>query len=90
MEVPRKLEQPAAEEPETIQNGAGGPPSSAYVAALEQRDWEQRDFLENAAVAMHWVGEDGTILWANRAELELLGYTAEDNIGRNIAAVPYG
>ena len=35
---------------------------------------------------MHWVGEDGTILWANRAELELLGYSAEDYIGRNIAA----
>ena len=86
MEFSRNLEQPAAEVPETIQNGAGGPPSSAYVAALEKRDREQRNFLENAAVAMHWVGEDGTILWANRAELELLGYTAEDYIGRNIAA----
>ena len=86
MEFSRKLEQPAAEVPETIQNGAGGPPSSTYVATLEKRDREQRNFLENAAVAMHWVGEDGTILWANRAELELLGYTAEDYIGRNIAA----
>jgi PAS domain S-box-containing protein len=86
MEVPRKLELPAAEMPETKQNGPAIPPSSAYVAALEQRDREQRDFLENAPVAMHWVGEDGTILWANRAELELLGYAREDYIGRNIAA----
>src|SRR4051812_31445761 len=23
------------------------------------------DFVENASVAMHWVGPDGTILWAN-------------------------
>jgi len=86
MDVPRKLEPPATEAPERKQNGAVNPPSSAYVAALEQQEKEQRDFLENAAVAMHWVGEDGTILWANRAELELLGYVAAEYIGRNIAA----
>ena len=86
MDVPRNPEPSAAEEPEPKQNGAAVPLSSAYVAALEQRDKEQRDFLENAAVAMHWVGEDGTILWANQAELELLGYSAEGYIGRNIAA----
>ncbi len=85
MEVPRNLE-PSTEAPEPKQNGPAVPPSPAYVAALEQRDREQRDFLENAAVAMHWVGEDGTILWANRAELDLLGYAAEDYVGRNIAA----
>ena len=33
---------------------------------------------------MHWVGADGTILWTNRAELELLGYAAEEYVGRNI------
>src|SRR5437762_9895142 len=43
------------------------------------------DFFENAPVPMHWVAEDGRILWANRAELELLGYTSEEYIGRNIA-----
>jgi len=41
-------------------------------------------FLENAAMALHWVGADGTILWANRAELKLLGYTEEEYIGRSI------
>jgi len=34
---------------------------------------------------MHWVGPDGTILRANRAELELLGYSAEEYVGRHIA-----
>ena len=34
---------------------------------------------------MHWVGPDGTILWANRAEIELLGYSAEEYIGQHIA-----
>jgi PAS domain S-box-containing protein len=30
------------------------------------------------------VGPDGTILWANQAELDLLGYTRETYVGRNI------
>ena len=52
---------------------------------LAQRERELRDFVENAAVALHWVAEDGTILWANRAELILLGYSAQEYIGHNIA-----
>jgi len=43
------------------------------------------DFFENAAVALHWVGPDGTILRVNKAELELLGYAREEYVGRNIA-----
>jgi PAS domain S-box-containing protein len=42
------------------------------------------DFFENGAVPLHWVGPDGTILRANRAELELLGYSPEEYVGRNI------
>jgi PAS domain S-box-containing protein len=43
------------------------------------------DFFENGALALHLVGPDGTIMHANRAELDLLGYTAEEYIGRPIA-----
>lgn len=43
------------------------------------------DFFENGALALHLVGEDGIILNANKAELELLGYPAEEYIGRPIA-----
>ena len=46
---------------------------------------ELRDFFENAAVGLHWVGADGTVLWANQAELELLGYTPQEYIGHHIA-----
>ncbi|TPI36899.1 PAS domain S-box protein [Mesorhizobium sp. B3-1-9] len=45
---------------------------------------DMEDFFENAAVALHLVANDGTILRANRAELDLLGYAAEEYIGRNI------
>jgi PAS domain S-box-containing protein len=41
-----------------------------------------QDFLDHALVAMHWLGPDGTILWANRAELALLGYAPEEYLGR--------
>jgi PAS domain S-box-containing protein len=55
-------------------------------AKLRQRERELVDFVENAAEGLHQVAGDGTILWANRAELEMLGYSAEEYIGRHIAA----
>jgi len=53
--------------------------------ALRRREAELRDFLDNAPEGMHWVAEDGTILWANRAELEMLGYEPNEFIGKDIA-----
>jgi PAS domain S-box-containing protein len=53
---------------------------------LHQREKELSDFLENAVEGMHRVGPDGSILWANKAELDLLGYTREEYIGQPIAA----
>lgn len=52
---------------------------------LRRTEQELRDFLENATVGMHWVGPDGIVLWANRAELELLGYSRDEYIGRHTA-----
>ena len=53
-------------------------------AEAQQHEKELTDFVENAAIGLHWVGFDGTILWANDAELNLLGYTREEYVGRNI------
>jgi len=53
--------------------------------ALQDRETELRDFLENAVVGMHWVAGDGTILWANKAELSLLGYERGEYVGRHIS-----
>jgi PAS domain S-box-containing protein len=52
---------------------------------LQDRETELRDFLENAVVGMHWVAADGTILWANKAELALLGYERGEYVGRHIS-----
>jgi PAS domain S-box-containing protein len=46
---------------------------------------ELRDYIENANICMHWVDANGIIKWANNAELDLLGYTAEEYIGHHIA-----
>ena len=45
---------------------------------------ELRDFFENAVEGLHWVGPDGRIIWANRAELDLLGYSPDEYIGHCI------
>lgn len=52
---------------------------------LQRTKEDLEDFFENGAVALHVVAGDGTILRANRAELELLGYEASEYIGRQIA-----
>jgi PAS domain S-box-containing protein len=52
---------------------------------LRRSEQELADFFENATVGLHWVGPDGTILRANRAELDLLGYSREEYVGRHIA-----
>jgi PAS domain S-box-containing protein len=52
---------------------------------LLRREKEFADFVENAAEGLHRVGADGTILWANRAELTMLGYRWEEYVGRHIA-----
>ena len=51
---------------------------------FQRREAQLWDFLESAAVAMHWVAADGTILWANRAELKLLGYDRDEYVGHSI------
>jgi PAS domain S-box-containing protein len=51
---------------------------------LQQSQQDLTDFVENAIVSLHWVAADGTIIWANQTELDLLGYTREEYIGHSI------
>jgi len=51
---------------------------------LQHRQLELLDFLEKGASGLHCIDADGFILWANKAELELLGYTREEYVGQHI------
>jgi PAS domain S-box-containing protein len=44
-----------------------------------------KDFIENSNIGLHWVNGEGIIIWANQAELDLLGYTREEYIGQPIS-----
>jgi PAS domain S-box-containing protein len=57
-------------------------PAKARSRRPQSADFEE--FFENGAIALHLVGPDGIILHANRAELELFGYPAEEYVGRPI------
>ncbi len=57
----------------------------ASELALRQSEGELADFFENATIAIQSIGPDGTVLRANRAQLELLGYAADDYVGRPAA-----
>ncbi|HUR66270.1 MAG TPA: PAS domain S-box protein [Chitinophagaceae bacterium] len=52
---------------------------------LERRQSELEDYVNNAVVGMHWVNADGLIIWANQAELDMLGYSEEEYISHHIA-----
>ena len=51
---------------------------------LRARDADLIDFFQNAPIAMHWLNGEGIVLWANQTELNILGYTAEEFIGKPI------
>jgi PAS domain S-box-containing protein len=53
--------------------------------AARQSEQGLREFLEDAHMAIHWVGPDGKVLWANRAELQMVGYEPDEYIGHHIA-----
>lgn len=54
---------------------------------LRRKNQELTAFVENASIGLHWVREDGTIKWANKAEYESLGYTKEEYFDRSIRDV---
>lgn len=57
----------------------------AVEAELRRKNDELEDFFENSAIGLHIVNAEGRILRANKAELDLLGYTEQEYVGRHIA-----
>lgn len=56
----------------------------AMAEELRRKSVDLEDFFENSAVGLHIVSGEGIILRANKAELTLLGYSADEYIGRHI------
>jgi PAS domain S-box-containing protein len=52
---------------------------------LRHKNQDLEDFFENSAIGLHLVSAEGIILRANKAELDLLGYSKEEYVGRHIA-----
>lgn len=61
-----------------------GDPCSEEDVEKREKDAELIDFFQNAPIAMHWLSDQGIILWANQTEMNVLGYTAEEYIGQNV------
>src|SRR2546429_506790 len=55
------------------------------LAQAHRSQAELEKFFESAPVGIRWTAPDGTILRANRSELDLLGYQPDEYLGRNIA-----
>jgi len=53
--------------------------------ALRLGEAELSDIFETASAGIHWVAPDGTLLRANQAELDMLGYERDEYVGRHIA-----
>lgn len=51
---------------------------------IERSEAELSDFFEHAPVGIHWAAPDGRIVRVNEHELQLLGYTRDEYVGRPI------
>lgn len=54
-------------------------------SVLRKQYDELQDFVENASIPLHWVNGSGIVIWANKVELELLGYSQEEYVGKHIS-----
>jgi PAS domain-containing protein len=64
-----------------------GQPYSDKDEAKITRDNQFVDSFQNGPIPLHWLSITGHIIWANDVELETLGYTREEYLGRHILDV---
>jgi PAS domain S-box-containing protein len=55
------------------------------ITELKKAETALKDYVDTAAVSLHWVNAEGIITWANQAELTMLGYEQQEYIGHHIA-----
>lgn len=68
----------------TAERDEKGPVSTPEKRLAPESDLELREFLDHAPVGLSFVSRDGRILWANQAELDLVGVTEADYVGHDI------
>src|SRR5262249_2010933 len=56
-----------------------------YEADVRRHGAQLTAFLDTAAIALHRIGADGNILWANDTELQMLGWDRAEYVGHDIA-----
>ena len=59
----------------------------ALFDSVESMTSDLIDFFQNAPIALHWLSSTGHILWANKMELSILGYSSDEYIGHELAEV---
>lgn len=62
-------------------------PFSKHPVINEEFLSELNDFVENAPLPLHWINSQGLVLWVNRTELDMLGYSREEYLNRNISFI---
>jgi PAS domain S-box-containing protein len=58
---------------------------SSDVTEKNRTERALKDYFENATIGLHWVNSEGIIIWVNTAELQLLGYSEQEYLGRHIS-----
>lgn len=61
---------------------------SSFSSGSSREADELRDFFNKAPIALHWLSDEGKVLWANDRELEVLGYSRGEYIGEDIMNFP--
>jgi PAS domain S-box-containing protein len=54
-------------------------------ARAPESDEELRHFLDQSTIGLRWIDPDGRVLWANRAELALVGCALHQYVGHHVA-----
>lgn len=58
---------------------------SSDITEKNRTERALKDYFESASIGLHWVNAEGIIIWANPAELNLLGYSEDEYIGHHIS-----
>jgi two-component system, OmpR family, sensor histidine kinase VicK len=67
-------------------NSQPGFPSNTENKNVNNTIPEAIDFCENAILPLHCVNGSGIITWANKAELDFLGYAREEYLNHHVGA----